>query len=1044
MNWRRAFTRLLALALLVLVVGGYVLYQRWTDPEAVREAVLRELNERFANTEIRLGAARLSLFGGIELSDLELVRQGESEASPFAVFPGITLRHDKEALGKGRLVIRKVELREPALIVVRRADGTWNLQGLLSDRPQDGPMPGIEIQHGNITFVDEKCSGVRLEVTDVQLTVIPSDTGVLQLRGSGRSGLFGPVMVSGTVRRRTGDASLTFSVPQVHVNKDLFAQLGGYLAALEPGTLDVEGQASLEAELNYAPSAERPWTNQVSLQLREGRLQHPRFPLPLENVSASLRWDGVRATLERLEGRSCGGNVLVTGSMQGLSPDADFELKVKAENLQITKAVCEKLPPQMARFGADFSPRGNLALTSDVKQTRGQLVANHVATLNGMSILYADFPYPVDNVTGTLTYNEEGETPELEIKLAGLANRRPVKMTGKVYGPGLRPNVDARPGFHLEITGNNLPIDERLIAALPDAPERVTRQFKPTGLVDVRAELHRQPGNGTAPRMPLESRYVIRFHEATMRYEKFPYPVEDVEGTLELHGGNRWTFTGFKGRHKDGQFTGSAKSIPTPAGDQIEIRVTGVNALLDGEMEAALSGKIRKTYRLFNPAGRVDFTAKVDILGKKPPDLDLRVTARNCAMKPSCFPYLLTNVTGTFHYAKDRVTLAEFRARHGDAVIKLGREGDGGEVLLRPGSGFRADLRQIHAQPLTVDQDFLQAVPPLVRKAFETLRPNRPVRIITDLVIDDPGPGRTVMYEWEGHVAFADTTLQCGFALDHVTGLVACRGNFDGLTLEAAGNVLLDQVVLGSQVFRDVHGEMKLTRQALVFPGLRASVHGGEVYGPIRVDFDPELRYRVDLTASQIDLEKFARETLHRSGQVKGKAGARLELSGRGGDLSTLRGSGSLRIPEAKLYDLPLVLDLLSALSGHLPKGSAFQEGYADFTIEGERLRVSRLELLGDAVSLRGTGEMKVDGSDLQLQMYGLLWGRTLPLLPPLIDKIPPWLSKRLMLIRVEGSLEQAKTKIEPLPDLVEPVKEFLKAMGGRQPMKSSPGRRSP
>src|SRR5262249_46483375 len=151
----------------------------------------------------------------------------------------------------------------------------------------------------------------------------------------------------------------------------------------------------------------------------------------------------------------------------------------------------------------------------------------------------------------------------------------------------------------------------------------------------------------------------------------------------------------------------------------------------------------------------------------------------------------------------------------------------------------------------------------------------------------------------------------------------------------------------------------------------------------------------------KIDLQQFAKEGLERSGQVQGKADVELTLSGRGNDLRTMQGEGWIKIPNgAHLYDLPLVVDLLTFLSGKLPRGSAFQEADGQFTIDGEKLKVTKLELLGDALSLRGEGEMQVDGANMNLEMYGLLWGRQLPLLPPLLDQIPPAVSKRLMKIR--------------------------------------------
>jgi hypothetical protein len=119
--------------------------------------------------------------------------------------------------------------------------------------------------------------------------------------------------------------------------------------------------------------------------------------------------------------------------------------------------------------------------------------------------------------------------------------------------------------------------------------------------------------------------------------------------------------------------------------------------------------------------------------------------------------------------------------------------------------------------------------------------------------------------------------------------------------------------------------------------------------------------------------------------------------------------------------------------SGHLPEGTAFQEASARFSIEGERMHISQLELLGNALSLRGIGQMRVDGSALNLELYGLIWGRGMHLLPTLIDRIPPAISKQLMKIRVQGSLDQVKIQTEPVPILVEPVKELWQRMARRE-----------
>jgi hypothetical protein len=272
--------------------------------------------------------------------------------------------------------------------------------------------------------------------------------------------------------------------------------------------------------------------------------------------------------------------------------------------------------------------------------------------------------------------------------------------------------------------------------------------------------------------------------------------------------------------------------------------------------------------------------------------------------------------------------------------------------------------------------------------------------------------------------------------LTGTTGVVACRGQFADNHLLARGNLQLQQATLLRQPLTDVRSEFLIQDTVMTLKGIYGQLHEGQVYGWMRFDFDEKpVKFQVEMHASQIDLAKFASQTLDRSGQVHGKAFAMLALCGRGSDRTSMKGKGHIKIPKGKLYDLPLILDLLTFLSGKLPKGTAFEEAYAYFDIEGELMRVYQLDLLGDAISLRGQGDVQTDGRCLNLELYGLLWGRSLPLLPPLLDKIPPALSKRLMKLHINGSLtsgEKLDFRTAPLPVVVEPLRGLFESMSGR------------
>src|SRR6185312_12049119 len=114
----------------------------------------------------------------------------------------------------------------------------------------------------------------------------------------------------------------------------------------------------------------------------------------------------------------------------------------------------------------------------------------------------------------------------------------------------------------------------------------------------------------------------------------------------------------------------------------------------------------------------------------------------------------------------------------------------------------------------------------------------------------------------------------------------------------------------------------------LVFPGLHGEVYGGEVYGSARAEFGPELKYDVNLTASRLKLEEFSRHNLSQGAPVSGNADVRIYLNGKGTDLKNLRGEATVDIPQGRLYNLPVLLDLLKFLGLRLPDRTAFEEAH--------------------------------------------------------------------------------------------------------------------
>jgi hypothetical protein len=110
---------------------------------------------------------------------------------------------------------------------------------------------------------------------------------------------------------------------------------------------------------------------------------------------------------------------------------------------------------------------------------------------------------------------------------------------------------------------------------------------------------------------------------------------------------------------------------------------------------------------------------------------------------------------------------------------------------------------------------------------------------------------------------------------------------------------------------------------------------------------------------------------------------------------------------------------------------TAFEEAHAVFRLRGDRVKVGQLDLLGNAVSLGGEGEMNLDGSDARFEFY-TVWTNVRNMLGGGGD-LAARISGNLFRIRVAGDLgtdRPPKVTQEALPGIVEPIRRLFGRAG--------------
>jgi hypothetical protein len=1033
MSRRKWLVRGLVFSVLGGLAAAGLLYQRYTDPATVRRQVVAQLEARFPGATVSLASAHLRLLGGIAVRDLRLVRRDGTDSDDFTYVPAAVIYHDKERLLDGKLAVRKMELYRPRLHVIRRPDGSWNLDGILGPTTPTEPIPTVVVHDGTLVLEDRlRCPGATpIEITNVNVTLVNDPLATVTFRADGHCDLAGTLQASGAWQRSSGEILLSVEAPAVPVKTALVQQLRPYLPEETHLTQELEGTARLRAEVGFHPGTAHPWSHDVSLHLVRGRLAHPRLPLPLTDLDATLHCrDGLLA-VESLTAQAGPARVAFGGKLQQRGGDPDLNGHLVVTHLALSREFFDRLPATFHNIQEQFAPAGPVKLDMVFSRVAGRLHKHCILSPEDLSAEFNRFRYPLKHLTGKLDYDfDEARSRDLlTVDLVGYAGLRPVSIKGTVEGTGPAARVA------LDISGNDMPIDEPLLAALPNTKEdrnklslqELARAFHARGLVDFVAFIRHTPGSPD-----FANRFFVRFHHATVQYDVFAYPLENVTGVLDVLP-DHCEFRDFHGTHKEGEVRVHGRTRLGPNHDRLEIHVNGTGILLDDELERNLADKLKTTWKTFAPSGRINFATQVTCLPDREPDLDVTVTALGCSIRPAFFPYDLHELRGTVRYARGWVALGAFRARHGPTVLSV----DEGLVYLKPGGGLWTKLTNIRGGPIVPDAAFLHALPPALGKACRELGLRDPVTLTTQLVVDSgPDPAEAPVVYWDGEVGLRDATLQAGIEMDRVTGSVACVGCYNGSQLDGVvGNVLLDEMTVFKQPFRAIRGQFLVPKdspQTLVVPGLQARLFGGDFGGPLHVEFGPTLRYDMNLTALGVRLEEFGRHNLGPNAEVKGPVTARLWLKGEGADLSRLQGEGSIHVPNGRMYNLPVLLDLLKVPGLRVPDHTAFEEAHATFGIRGPRVIVNRLDLFGNAISLSGQGEMNLDGSDIHLDFYAV-WGRIVQMLPPLLNKIPPAVSKQLLKIQMRGRVGDVHYTNEPVPVLVEPLRELLDTLAGRE-----------
>jgi len=1042
------------LALVAGAAAALALYSRFNDE--LRRHIESRIAQHYGGLSVRVRWAERIEGKGIRVRNLMIFEpsadgpQAELLSIEEAMFECST---DWQELIQGNPIVRRATLRRPTLRLTRRTDGSWNTARLLPPPQLGDHSPEIIVEHGVVEVFDPlKAPAGSLVLRDVNLTLAPSTASPLplgegpgvreagataharQLQGMFSGDGFRRVEVVGTVDLRAGVYAIQGLAESVELSPELRDGLPNPLAAKLRAMPDLRGQANLQFELNYDPTSEQPLRFVVSGRLTRGRIDAPRLPRSLSDVRATVRIDQTGYVIDDFVARSGQAVLRMTLRGEGFEPTSPLRLALDARQFELDRALLDSLPAWAQDLWYKYRPAGEV--DADLKLAFDGAAWQPEATVQcrGVSLTHHKFPYRLDQGQGTITLKDD----RLAMNLTAYRGRQPIRLTAEASHPFHEPV-----GW-FEAKGDDLPLDESLVAALPERPRAVVRSLDPHGTVSFYVRLWRDKSDE-----PMHQHIQVAPNRCSVRYEKFPYRLSDLRGTLEMFDGH-WTFRHIEAQNDRARITCEGQLTPGLQGNELSLSFTGRDVALDDNLRDALSPHIQQVWRDLRPQGRVDLTAEVRYAAETN-QFSVGVRAQpqpqSTSIEPVHFPYRLERLQGQWVYRDGHVAFEDCKAEHG--AVKVSAQG---HCDFQPDGRSNLHFTQLSADRLRIDRELLPALPERLRKAVVALNPTGAINLRGSFDLERTGrPDDPRRARWDVRLGLQQSNLQCGgILLENVHGIVELRGAFDGQQIQSRGQLALDsvrykdcqltqvagpiwiddgRVLFGSWVDRREGGAAAVhptTGPAQTPRPITAALFGGKFYADGWATLGPEPRYALSATLTDADLARCAQEAGAGHHNLRGKVVATADLTGVGHTRNAMSGRGAIRLSEGDVYQLPLMISLLKLLSIRPPDQNAFSDAVIDYRIEGEHIYFDRIDFHGDVLSLRGKGEMNFQ-SAIRLTFYSGVGRGEIDL--PVVKQVFSGASRQIMLIHVGGTLQNPETRKEALPG----VNQVLQTLTGER-----------
>ncbi|TWU21102.1 hypothetical protein Pla52o_41350 [Novipirellula galeiformis] len=973
--------------------------------EQARRHLLKKLQDHYVGLDVSIGRGRFEstvgiIFENIVISNPTAVARPLREMVRIEQLVVVANIHPEKLLDKELpLTTNRIAISGFHANVTLAEDGTPSLSQLLP-LPKLGPLtPRIDVLQAKINLFDPLASRrpIRAEIAEFSLTNTDRmDGGIDRTITAKGTGDFANAFQFQW--QSINDANdIRCSVRGAKINRDLFDRIPH---ALQQPLLDARGLECIgDFSCSLYQTVGRSWNYRVRSTIHEGQFTHATLPKPITNLRGVIVADPQAVRIEASQASLGEAVVRASGEFRGTQWPLDADLKIATTGLLLDDQISAILPTAARKGWDHLQPHGRIDVKADLTCRSGTWDASAEVTCKGVDISYEKFPYPVRQLVGRVDIrggiaSSESLTGRLDSRRMQCAFRLPI-----------RPGITNEKTFVIAADGP-VAIDSTLIKALSHrgAPqsklESFVRSLRPRGSLHLASAMFGTDASGRTTRQ-----LDLRIIDGHLRYEKFAYPLYNVDGRIEINE-DVVQLTNFRGLSANSgvvRCEGTYR-IPKPSPDpklfrisdsgsgievppQLALTFQTTNIPMDNALRTSLPESAQHIWDSVAPGGVLDEADVTVIQHERSDPLQIDLTARqlyanqisnrSLSLRPMSLPYRIDISSGTVRYDGSKVYIDSLNGQH--AASRLAADGF---CVQGPSGRWDLTLNLKGGSRLNPDAELISALPNEMREAMRRLQLRGPVSVRgqTKITLPDADHLEPIIH-WDVALQLEGNRIGDVGPVHSLRGEISVIGSRDDQGIRASGDVHIDSMHINDLQITSIQGPFTVVEDDLKL-GVRSdfarssllatqqdprngsaprSIQGRIFDGVIELRGDLQLSsggFDVDLAVRDAQVPTILADFGYVDNEMRGLFSGDAALEGSLGTLEFLKGSGTAKVTKANIYQLPMIVQVLNQLRIKPTEDVAFTDGTVQFSVFGDTINFNELKMWGDWVALDGGGSL--------------------------------------------------------------------------------------